>query len=498
MEEHTAAVAEIAAQVRDCRSRGVPYRIYYGAMRSTRKLAFQHEVDVSGLSNVLRIDREESVALVEPNVSMKALVEATLRHGLVPPVVMDFPGITTGGGFDGAAGKNSSFKYGLFDNTINWVEVILADGDIVIASNTERTDLFHAAAASLGTLGIIALLEIKLVQAKKYVKLLYHPVTGVSDAKRKIEDAAKDRSIDYIDGILYSKDYGVVITGKLTNTPYVRIQQFTRAHDPWFYLHVKNVTTGIAVPKVVIETVPLVDYLFRYDRGAFWTGATTFQYFLIPFNWFTRWLFDPLMCTKALYHLLHKSGHAQSMVIQDVALPGFTVEQFIDWSVKALGIYPLWICPLRPNQHKSLHRSTLATTANTAEGELLLNIGIWGPVRCARGQYVALNRALEQALKELGGMKRLYAHAFYTDEEFWSVYDRDWYDALRRNYGDEDGASTSPSVYENISGDVDDQERALSMIWQTWPFIELKGLVKAVVGGGYALAKKWWLVVGGH
>ena len=154
MKRHNAAVGQIAAQVRDFRNRGVPYRIYHGTTNSTRKLAFQRDrtVDVGTLSNVLRIDKEKSVALVEPNVSMHALVEATLRYGLIPPVVMEFPGSTTGGGFAGNAGESTSFKYGWFDNTVNWVEVILANGDIVIASNAERADHLYGSAASLGTL----------------------------------------------------------------------------------------------------------------------------------------------------------------------------------------------------------------------------------------------------------------------------------------------------------------------------------------------------------
>jgi FAD/FMN-containing dehydrogenase len=67
-------------------------------------------VDISILSNVLQVDAENYVALVEPNVPMDRLVEATLAHGLVPPVVMEFPGITAGGGFSGTSGESSSFR----------------------------------------------------------------------------------------------------------------------------------------------------------------------------------------------------------------------------------------------------------------------------------------------------------------------------------------------------------------------------------------------------
>jgi len=64
-------------------------------------------VDTSLLNNVLKVDTNSMTALVEPNVPMDALVQATLPHGLVPPVIMEFPGITVGGGFAGTAGESS-------------------------------------------------------------------------------------------------------------------------------------------------------------------------------------------------------------------------------------------------------------------------------------------------------------------------------------------------------------------------------------------------------
>jgi delta24-sterol reductase len=78
-------------------------------------------VDTSAMSRVLKIDTERETALVEPNVPMDRLVEATLQHGLIPPVVMEFPGITVGGVFAGTSGESSSFRYSSFDrSTVNF------------------------------------------------------------------------------------------------------------------------------------------------------------------------------------------------------------------------------------------------------------------------------------------------------------------------------------------------------------------------------------------
>src|SRR5699024_11054021 len=109
---HNAAVARIAAQVQSFHARQAPFRIYHGSTNSTRHSARRADntIDTSRLTHVLSISVDDSsrggTALVEPNVPMDALVRATLPHGLVPPVVMELPGITAGGGFSGTSGES--------------------------------------------------------------------------------------------------------------------------------------------------------------------------------------------------------------------------------------------------------------------------------------------------------------------------------------------------------------------------------------------------------
>src|ERR1700754_1635905 len=115
--QHEATVSQISRQVADFHARKLPFRIFHGSTNSTRlsDRTRSATVDISSLNNVISISASKRTCLVEPNVPMDKLVEATLRHGLIPPVVPEFPGITVGGGFAGTAGESSSFKYGFFD-----------------------------------------------------------------------------------------------------------------------------------------------------------------------------------------------------------------------------------------------------------------------------------------------------------------------------------------------------------------------------------------------
>lgn len=164
MEAHDAVVSSISSRVKHFHQLQKPFRIYHGATNSTRRShrSSENTIDTSQLNHVLAVDAAAKTAVVEPNVPMDLLVSETLRHGLVPPVVMELPGITVGGGFSGTSGESSSFRYGAFDANINWIEIVLPDGEVVRASKTERQDLFWGAASAFGTLGVVTLLEVQL------------------------------------------------------------------------------------------------------------------------------------------------------------------------------------------------------------------------------------------------------------------------------------------------------------------------------------------------
>jgi hypothetical protein len=67
--------------------------------------------------------------------------------------------------------------------------------------------------------------------------------------------------------------------------------------------------------------------------------------------------------------------------------------------------------------------------------KLMINVGFYGRSKKFAKNYLESNRNAEQMLKKLNGRKMLYAHQYYTEEEFWNIYDKKWYDKLRKKYG---------------------------------------------------------------
>ncbi|KAJ8059138.1 hypothetical protein OCU04_012113 [Sclerotinia nivalis] len=498
MDRHNEAVSAIASSIKQFYERKEAFRIYHGSTNSTRDSNRRRDrmIDTSKLNRVLHVDTEKKIALVEPNVPMDSLVAETLRYGLVPPVVMEFPGITAGGGFAGTSGESSSFKYGFFDRTVNWIEIVLANGEIVSASKNEKPDLFYGAASSFGTLGVTTLIELQLIGAKPYVELTYINIKSMEEGIQKIEEITKDPNVDYLDGILFSKETGVICSGRLVEKlkPNTHIQGFTKRSDPWFYLHAKNLHDKSSGS--VTETIPLVDYLFRYDRGGFWVGRYAYRYFITPFNRITRRLLDYFMHTRVMYHALHQSGLSKKYIIQDVAIPYPRTTEFVNYLDKDFGQWPIWLCPLRQDGLSS--ESPLGLLAeregNSSTPNMLLNFGVWGPGPDGRDAFITWNRKFERKVRELGGQKWLYAHAYYTEEEFDEIYNRKEYDALRVKYH----ATYLPSIYDKVKVDIESEHRKLqtswglwllAIFWNIWPLGGLYGVFKAFLGGDYLLPK---------
>ncbi len=437
MEQHNKTVRKIQSEIRSFYERGQKIRIFHGASNSTRAPKFQHGriVDTSGLNHVLEVNAAEKYVLVEPSVSMDALVDATLEQGLMPPVVMEFPGITVGGGIQGGAAESSAFKWGGFHETALEYEMILGDGRKLAVSRTNHPELFWGTACTYGTLGVMTLVKLKLVSAPKYVKLVYQRTNSHKAAITKLE-AHVHRSVDFVDGILFSPRQGVIMTGTFTDEANGSVATFLGRSDPWFYLHAKQVADK---HEHYEDYIPLKDYLFRYDRGAFWMGREAFSLFRIHFNKLTRWLLDGEMHTRKLYTWLHATDMSQRYIIQDICMPRSTIQEILNYIDHKLDIYPLWLLPLKPSG-ESLDKFGLSFTKDP----IVINVGVWGKAKSKNfEEFVAINREVEQEVFRLNGRKTLYAHAYYPRDEFWQLYDQMHYNNLRDKYN-------ANIIFENI------------------------------------------------
>ena len=71
---------------------------------------------------------------VEGMITYEALVDETLKFGLLPAVVPQLKTITVGGAVSGLGIESSSFKFGLVHETVEEMEILLGDGRLVTCS----------------------------------------------------------------------------------------------------------------------------------------------------------------------------------------------------------------------------------------------------------------------------------------------------------------------------------------------------------------------------
>ncbi|KAF2736956.1 FAD binding domain protein [Polyplosphaeria fusca] len=484
---HDIAIQQLSVQVREFYASKTPFRINHGSTNSTRiRAAGTPELKIAHLNHVLFIDPSSRIAIVEPNVPVDAPVAATLPMGFLPPVVMEFPGITVGGGFSGASGESSSWREGMFDCGIKSIKIILGNREIILAEKDgENANLFTMACCSLGTLGVVTLLTVNLIEAKPYVQTTYHRTSSITETIEKTaffcesEYAKKTEpgrgDMDFIEAIQYTPSVGVIITGKFASRPHTSIlpiTRFDRAHDPWFYKH------ALSSPDAHTELIPTTSYLFRHDRGAFWSGETFFDYFRLPNARFWRWLFNPALTTRAIYTSQAAAGGPETNIVQDLLLPVNSAVAFANYVADELAIWPVRICPVRRKaedvwgwpvwKHIDAAAGEQAPPSK-AKDELVLNFGVWGQGPADPVAFRAVNRSLEERLRELRGTKVLYVFSFYTEDEFWGLCDRKVYEEARRKWH----AEALPSVYEKVRREP-----------------------RGVVGGKNGLGEKvlWWVL----
>lgn len=82
---------------------------------------------------------------------------------------------------------------------------------------TENSDLFYAVPWSCGTLGFLVAAEIKMIPAKKYVKIHYEPVRGLQKICEKFAEESKKKENSFVEGLVYSLEEAVIMTGVLTD-----------------------------------------------------------------------------------------------------------------------------------------------------------------------------------------------------------------------------------------------------------------------------------------
>ncbi|GAB2496670.1 FAD-binding oxidoreductase [Nocardiopsis aegyptia] len=404
-------------------------------------------LDVSAFSGVISIDPVERLADVGGMTTYEDLVAATLPHGLMPTVVPQLRTITLGGAVTGLGIESSSFRSGLPHEAVQEMEILTGSGDVVTATrDNEHSDLFYGFPNSYGTLGYSLRLRIELEPVSAYVNLRHLRFSDSAecmDALARIcADAEHDgQPVDFVDGVAFGPD-----------ELYLTLARFTD-QAPWVSDYTGNDVYYKSIPRYSGngpgDYLTTHDYLWRWDTDWFWCSrAFGTQHPLVRPLWpralkrsdVYRKLVAWDRRTDFFRLLTHYRGkRPQEPLIQDIEVGVERGAEFLEFFHSEIGMTPVWMCPLRLSEPRrpghggdGEHVWPLYPLDND---RLYVNFGFWGLVDMLPGQRRAHhNRRVEEEVARLGGHKSLYSDAFYTEEEFWSLYNGTAYSGLKRAY----------------------------------------------------------------
>lgn len=390
-------------------------------------------LDCSTLKDIVHVDPHNKYVYCEPGVTIHDLCMHLTKYNMIPEVIPELKNLTVGGLVQGTGLETSSFKYGQFNDTCEEYEMILGNGDIIKCSKDQHSDMFYGTSGAFGTLSIMTLLKIRIRPASPCVTLDYFSFDSIESANEELHKLCIENKYDFLEGIVFSPDHVTIMGGTLTarNTT-LPMYDLEPWNAEWFAEHVENV-------QVQSEQFTLMQYLFRHDRGAFWTGQyARYKGVHIGQKKFVRKLLYKYFDTLTLWAKLHNKPHSERekrFVMQDCYIDIKTTPDFVNKCNERLGIYPLWLCPV-----KTVNTPQLFSPHHGMNTDFMIDVGVWGvPTKFPYPfDGIALNREIEYWMKKYNGKKMFYGRAYFDKDEFYETYPyKEQYKALREKYHSE-------------------------------------------------------------
>ena len=451
---YDARVARLRAQY-DAIPAGAPVRLAKRTSNLFRQRADTSTpgLDVTDFDGVLYVDPIDRTAEVQGMTTYEHLVEATLPHGLMPLCVPQLKTITLGGAVTGLGIESTSFTWGLPHESVIEMDVLTGDGRILTVSGREddpHRDLYYGFPNSYGTLGYALRLKIDLEPVKSYVRLRHVPFASaqaMADAMARIVDTHEweAEAVDFLDGTVFSATEQYLTLGRMTDD--------AGGHTPSDYTGMDIYYRSIQSKREDLLTVH--DYIWRWDTDWFWCSrAFGTQKPLVRRFWpkgklrsdvywkLIKWDRRTQFSAKAAQV---RRKPAREEVVQDIEVPIDRLADFLDFFHREVGIEPVWVCPLR--QRDPAARWPLYEFDPTVT---YVNVGFWSTVPLPAGVDPAegrVNRRIEQVVTQMDGRKSLYSSAYYSPEEFWSIYGGGAYEGLKRVY---DPSSRLLDLYDKV------------------------------------------------
>jgi FAD/FMN-containing dehydrogenase len=411
---HAEKVARLSEQLRGRKSTAPLSRqkrvVSHQAPKANDKKHTDEKVDLVDFDEVIEIDPGRRICIAEPGIPFCKLVDRTLTLGLVPIVVPELKNITIGGAVAGCSIESMSYIHGGFHDTCLEYEVITANGDVLTCTpDNEHSLVFQMMHGSFGTVGILSRLIFRLIPAKPFVHLRHETHRSIDSYTASIWSHYERRDVHFMDGIIHSPSHLVLCVGN-----FVDRAPYTNRYD-WLKVYYQSTA------KRSEDYLKTPHYFFRYDKGVTNVHPKSFIGRLLLGKFLGS---AQILKLAGMFGWLHHSNGRPDVTV-DTFIPFSRLKEFLEWYAKDFGHFPLWVVPYaRVHDYEWLTDSFWSKLPD----KLMIDIAIYGMKQRGTTNYY---RLMEEKLQELGGMKTLISYNYYEEEEFWTIFNRKNYDAVK-------------------------------------------------------------------
>lgn len=152
-------------------------------------------IDMSSMSRIGEVQADR--VMVEAGATWEAVLEATLKHGLTPPVLTNYLELSIGGTIAIGGIGGASSLHGFQTDHVLELDVVTGNGQELTCSASTNSGLFDAVRAGLGQCAIVTRATLRLVRAPARVRRfqLFYPdlATLTADQLRTLGERRFDQ-----------------------------------------------------------------------------------------------------------------------------------------------------------------------------------------------------------------------------------------------------------------------------------------------------------------
>ncbi|XP_071737066.1 cytokinin dehydrogenase 7-like [Rutidosis leptorrhynchoides] len=129
-----------------------------------------------------------------------------VTKGLSPRSWTDYLGLTVGGTLSNAGVSGQTFRYGPQTSNVTELEVVTGNGDTVICSDGQNSDLFFSVLGGLGQFGIITRARVIVQPAPdmvRWIRVVYSEFSEFTQDAEWLITREEGESFDYVEGFVF-------------------------------------------------------------------------------------------------------------------------------------------------------------------------------------------------------------------------------------------------------------------------------------------------------